>query len=195
MANPNAPFGLRPTKHYMGGVIRENEYTIADGYATALYPGDPVVCTGTGKNIQIATAGTSSKITGVFMGCEYVNSAGDTMWGIWPAAQATLNAGGGKALVIDDPFVMFDIMFDTLAAADVRALANLVAGAGDAARKLSGWSAAHPPGAGENQLKIMSVPLNSLVDPGGVFNAYGAYAVATVLIAQHELHAGAIANL
>lgn len=193
MANPNAPFGLRPLRHLFGGVVRPNEYTIADQYGTALYIGDPVVAVGTGRNIGIATAGTSSKITGVFNGCRYVNSLGDTIWSeVWPAAQVTNTQYPVIAEVFDDPFILYEVMFDTLAAADVRAFANLVSGAGVAATRLSGWTAAHPPAGGENQLKIYR--LSAGANPGGIPNAYGAFAVAEVLLAQHEL-AGNMASL
>lgn len=192
MGNPNAPFGLRVVRHLFGGVIRPAEYTIADQYSTALYLGDPVLSTGTGKNIGIAAAASSGKLTGVFAGCEYVNSLGDTIWSeVWPASTVTLAGSTVKAFVYDDPFILFEVQFDTLAAADIRALANLVSGAGDAQRRLSGWTAAHPPGSGENQLKIYSLP--SMVG-GAVVNAYGAFAVAHVLLAQHEL-AGNMANV
>lgn len=188
MANPNAPFGLRAVRHYFGGVVRDNEYAIADQYGTQLCLGDPVVCTGTGKNIALATAATNGKISGVFNGCHYIDLLGDTKFSkIWPAAQATYNAVGATALIIDDPFVVFEVMFNTLAAADVRALANLVLAAGNAQTGASGWSAVEPPGAGENQIKILSLPASAVL-PGGVSNAYGAFAVAQILIAQHELN-------
>lgn len=187
MANPNTPFGLRQVRHYFGGVVRENEYAIADSYGTQLCIGDPVVCSGTGKNITLATAATSGKISGVFNGCEYRNAQGDTYFSkIWPAAQATYNAEGAKALIYDDPFLVYEVMFDTLAAADVRALANLVLAAGNTQTGQSGWTAVHPPGAGENQIKILG--LSGGANPGGIANAYGAFAVAEVLIAQHELN-------
>lgn len=187
VANPNAPFGLRVVRHRSGGTVRLSEYAIADQYGTNLFLGDPVLVTGTGTNIGIAAAGTSNKITGVFAGCEYQNALGDTIWSkYWPTGTVTLNAKGAKCFVIDDPDVMFEVMFDTLAAADVRALANLVAGAGNTKTGLSGWTAAHPPGAGENQVKIMALPLSE-VNPGSVPNNYGAFAVAQILIGQHEL--------
>lgn len=193
MPNPNTPFGLRVSRHRKGGTVRVSEYNIADGYGTALYSGDPVVCTGTGTNIQIASAATNAKITGVFAGCRYVNTLGDTIFSkFWPAGQAIKAGTTAIALVIDDPGVMFEVQFDTLAAANVRALANLVAGAGNAQTGQSGWTAAAPPGAGENQVKIMAVPPLPLA--GGAVNSYGAYAVAQILIGQHEL-VGNLANL
>lgn len=185
MVNPNAPFGLRPVRHMKGGVIRANEYNIADQYATALFLGDPVVATGTGINIGIATAGSSSVISGVFAGCEYLNALGDTIFSkSWPASQVTDLRQPIKAFVYDDPDLLFEIQFATLAAADIRQLANLVSGVGNAQTGLSAWTAAAPITT-ENQLKIFR--LSNEVRPGGVPNAYGAFAVAQVLIAFHEL--------
>jgi hypothetical protein len=193
-ANPNAPFGLRVARHRKGGIVRLSEYTIASAYGTSLFLGDPVLCTGNGTDIGIAVAGTSNKITGVFAGCEYINSVGDTIWSkFWPSGTVQKANTIVKCFVIDDPDVMFEVMFDTLAVGDVRALANLVAGAGSTFTGLSGWTAAHPPGAGENQVKIMAMP-TSETNPGGIPNNYGAFAVAQILIGQHEL-VGNLVNL
>lgn len=191
MANPNTPFGLRPVRHYHGGVVRENEYTIADGYTTALYQGDPVVVTGTGKNIQIATAGSSGIVTGVFNGCRYVNTLGDSYFSkSWPASQAIKSGTTAYALVYDDPFIMYEVQFGAtgIVAADVRLLTDLVSGTGDAATGRSGWSCAGVAGS-ENQLKILE--LADYVHPGALQNAYGAYAVAWVLLGKPELTATA----
>lgn len=194
MVNTNAPFGLRPVRHLFGGEMRLSEYNIADQYGTALYLGDPVVCTGTGRNIGIASAATSGKLTGVFAGCEYVDAVGNTQFSkFWPAATVTQTVQAVKAFVYDDPFILYAIQFNTLAIGDVRALANLVSGAGNAQTGLSGWTAIAPPGAGENQLKIYSVPTGEIQMNGNI-NAYGAFAIAHVLLAQHEL-AGNMANL
>lgn len=194
MTNPNTPFGLRPTRHMFGGVIRENEYKIADAYGTALYVGDPVLATGTDTNIGIAAAAADGKITGVFNGCKYRNTLGDTIFSkVWPAAQATYNAEGAVALVYDDPFIEYDIMFDNLVAADIRAIANLVSGTGNAQTGQSAWTAIKPPGSTENQLKIVS--LSGTVLPGGIPNAFGLYAVARVLLNTHEFHYKAETNI
>lgn len=186
MANPNTPFGLRAVRHLFGGVVRPNNYTIADQYGTSLFDGDPVLCTGTGKNIGIATAGASNKITGVFNGCEYVDSLGDTKFSkYWPASTVTKTGSTILAHVYDDPHILFEVQFNTLAAADVRALCNLVSGTGNTLTGTSGWTAVNPPGSTENQLKIYSI--SGQANPGGVENAYGAYCVGQVLIAQHEM--------
>lgn len=194
MANTNAPFGLAPVRHMFGGVIRANEYTIADGYSTALYTGDPVATTGTGKNIGIATA-ASGLITGVFQGCEYVNALGDTIWSkYWPASTAIKTGTTAKAFVIDDPFVLFAVRSDStgVAAADIRLLTNLAAGTGDAYSGLSGWYSTGL-ASSESQLKI--VELSGEPNPGGAANAYGAYAVVNVLIANHEFNTGSMTEV
>ncbi len=194
VANPNAPFGLRPVKHLKGGVLRYNtDYSIASGYGTGLYEGDPVVVTGNGTNIQIATAAGANLITGVFAGCEFVDAAGDTKFmKSWPAGQVTKNAQDARAYVFDDPDILFEIMMNTMAKADVRALISLVAGNGNDLTGLSGWTGLAPAG-GESQLKIYN--LSGCVNPGGIPNAYGAYAVAQVTINRHELNNNVAANV
>ena len=44
MANVDSPFGLLPTRHLAGGVIRANWYksAVADGSTTTIFYGDPV---------------------------------------------------------------------------------------------------------------------------------------------------------
>jgi hypothetical protein len=195
VANPNAPFGLRPVRHFAGGIVRLSEgYTVADQYGTSLFIGDPVLVTGTGCNLGIAAAGNGDKISGVFAGCEYQNSLGDTIWSkYWPASTATYNAQGAKAIIYDDPWIVYEVMFATVATTDIRNLANLVAGNGNAQTGLSGWTAAAPAG-GANQLKVLRLP-TSEVNPGGIANNYGAYGVAQVLLAQHELLSGTMTGI
>lgn len=191
MANSIAPFGLRPIRHYFGGLVRTNEYTIADGYTTSLFQGDPVRVTGTGKVIGIGTAGSSSAMTGVFNGCRYVNSLGDTIFSkYWPASTAIKAGTVAYADVFDDPLILYAIQSGAtgVAAVDIRLLTDLVSGAGSTFTGQSGWSCAGLAGS-ENQLKVMG--LADLVYPGGVANDYGAYAVIEVLLGKHELIATA----
>lgn len=104
----NAPFGLQPRRMITGAPWngQMNEYPIADSYATSLFTGDPVV---TNANGTITVAG-ASPVLGVFMGCTYVNTSGVLVTSAyWPANTATFQAQGAKALVVDDPNVLFDI--------------------------------------------------------------------------------------
>lgn len=191
MANPNSPFGLRPVRHLFGGVIREANYTIADQYSTSLFTGDPVLVTGTGKNIGIATAGSSGVVTGVFQGCKYVNSLGDTVFSkYWPASTVTKSGSVIEAFVIDDPFVLYQIQSDAtgVVAAGIRQLADFTSAAGDVVTGASAWVLAYAAGS-ENQMKIYG--LADVIAPGGVQNGYGAYAVLEVLLGKPELIASA----
>lgn len=184
MANPNAPFGLHPVRHLFGGLVRPNEYTIADAYNTSLFTGDPVVVTGTGKNIARATAGSSGVITGVFAGCKYTETDGSHVFSkYWPASTSVLSGSTTTALVYDDPFILYEIEYDgALVAADIRLMTDLVAGTGSTASGLSGFSCTGVAGS-ENQLKIYGLS-NTIRE--NTKNAYGENAVIEVLIANHE---------
>lgn len=192
MANPTTAFGMVPVRHYFGGLIRPNKYTIADAYNTALFEGDPVRVTGNGRDIALGTAAGSAVNTGVLVGVEYVDTTGQTVKDTyWPASQATKNGAGAVALVLDDPFIVWAIRASStgVLVADVRLLGDLVLGAGDIPTKRSGWSMSTTAGA-ENQLKVLELA-DSWVHPGGVINAYGPYSVVHVLWGKHELVATA----
>ena len=74
MANVSEKFGLRPYRKLDGTPLvgAQNRYTIASGYATAIYQGDLVEPLGTG-NIQKHGANTSDAVVGVFNGCFYTD--------------------------------------------------------------------------------------------------------------------------
>jgi len=117
MANRDAPMGLRPSYHLTGGVIRPNKnYTIASAYNTAIGYGDPVVALSTGSvgpNIAVGTAATAPFV-GVFAGCTYQNTAGDMIYSRqWVASTATLGSVDARALVYDDPMIVYEIQADT----------------------------------------------------------------------------------
>lgn len=105
----NAPFGLQPRRMITGAPWngQMNEYPIADAYATSLFTGDPVMTAADGT---IVTAYGGSPVLGVFMGCTYINTSGVLVTSpYWPMNTATFQAQGAKALVVDDPNVLFDI--------------------------------------------------------------------------------------
>ncbi len=138
MANTNAPYGFRPLRHRMGGVIRPSKYRIASASATAIYRGDPVKLLGTGY-IDLAAAG--NRILGIFAGCNYVKSNGDVVFTpYWPAAEATLGSADVEALVYDDPNITYSVQSGVAspALADIGALGDHVAGTGSAVTGNSG---------------------------------------------------------
>lgn len=126
----NAPFGLKPYASRLGGpwVPQLNKYKIAataDGQITysgsSLFTGDPVFWNGAAINNQ---AGTIADYThsvvgtmpiGVFQGCEYydVNNIFQTK-SCWIAGTRVYPGTSITALVIDDPFVIWDIQVSTV---------------------------------------------------------------------------------
>lgn len=125
MATSAAPYGLKPVKRadgmpYAGAT---SQYLIdPSGEATNLFYGQ-VVIIGADGYIALAT-GTGSDLTsnsisgttgvgaiGVFVGCEYVNSSGQTVQSqYYPSG--TANGGAIKAYVVDDPNVLFQAQLD-----------------------------------------------------------------------------------
>jgi len=185
MANTNAAVGFVPVRHLTGGEIRLANLSIASGYNAALGKGDPVELTGTSDNIQYAAAENVNNI-GVFAGCFYVDSRGIPVFSeYWPANTVTKNAAPAVALVWRDPMIVFRCQCDTLAAADIGALADWATATPTAATRLSATQLVASVNAGTNK-SIRILKLSDIPD-----NAYGAYAKADVVFAEHALLTGA----
>lgn len=191
MPNTNAPMGLRPVRHYMGGQIRINEYAIASGLASNIYRGSPVKSSpGTTKRIDVAAAGNTC--IGVFMGCIYQDSSGDFQFKPnWVSGTTTYGSVDAKALVIDDPFVLYEIQVSGsagLVATDIGNVADLVIGTGSTITGNSGdmLDQTTLSGSGSAQLKIVDLVRRD-------DNAFGQYAKALVLINEHEFNLSSMA--
>jgi hypothetical protein len=120
MANVSEKFGLRPYRKLDGTPLvgAQNRYTIASGYATAIYQGDLVEPLGTG-NIQKHGANTSDAVVGVFNGCFYTDPTTQkpTFSNYYPGSVV---ASDITAFVVDDPDAVFLMDADaTFARADV----------------------------------------------------------------------------
>lgn len=139
MANANFAFGLKPVRRFSGapynGAVRR--YSCPSTYATALFPGDPVVKTGTSDAdgySEVNAASSGGNITGVVIGFE---------------DNASMILGYGAAsttravLVADDPELLFEVQEDavggTLALASVGLNCDLISAAGSTANRISGW--------------------------------------------------------
>jgi hypothetical protein len=107
MANVSEKFGLRPYRKLDGTPLvgAQNRYTIASGYATAIYQGDLVQPT-TAGNIERHTANTSDAVVGVFNGCFYTDPTTQkpTYKNYYPGSIA---ASDITAFVVDDPDAVF----------------------------------------------------------------------------------------
>lgn len=128
MATTATPYGLRAVKRadgmpYAGAV---SEYLIDPaGEATNIFKGQ-VVHIGADGYIALSTAtgadGTTNALPtgttltgsiGVFVGCEYVNSANQVVHSqYYPSGTVAADGGAIKAYVIDDPNVLFQAQLD-----------------------------------------------------------------------------------
>ena len=107
MANVSEKFGLRPYRKLDGTPLvgAQNRYTIASGYATAIYQGDLVLPVAAG-NIERHTAGNSTPVVGVFNGVFYTDPTTQkpTYKNYYPGSIA---ASDITAFVVDDPDAVF----------------------------------------------------------------------------------------
>ena len=111
MAYPtvSAPYGLEPINRVDGmpyaGAIRQ--IPIAAGYATAILNGATVKLSG---GFLVADTSTNAATPcGVLVGCQYINSSGQTVQGqYYPASQSTA-ANPAYAYVVDDPNAIFKV--------------------------------------------------------------------------------------
>jgi hypothetical protein len=111
MAYPtvSAPYGLKPINRIDGlpyaGAIRQ--IPIAAGYATAILNGATVKLSG--GYLVADTSTNAATPCGVLVGCQYVNSSGQTVQGqYYPASQST-STNPAYAYVVDDPNALFKV--------------------------------------------------------------------------------------
>lgn len=111
MAYPtvSAPYGLKAINSLDGkpyaGAIRQ--IPIAAGYATAIFNGDTVKISG--GYLVADTSTNAATPCGVLVGCQYVNSSGQTVQGqYYPAA-----ASSAVAYVVDDQQALFKVALVT----------------------------------------------------------------------------------
>ena len=102
-------YGFKPVNRLDGlpyaGAIRQ--IPVAAGYATAILNGDTVAISD--GYIVAKTATNSGDSVGVLVGCQYVNSQGQTVQGqMYPAALSTAS-NLAFAYVVDDPNAVFRV--------------------------------------------------------------------------------------
>ena len=71
MANKDAAFGFKPTRHLSGGLIRAEEYAIANNASASIFTGQVVEAVA-GGGIEAAAAGDTQQL-GVFGGCFFTD--------------------------------------------------------------------------------------------------------------------------
>lgn len=181
MANPNAPFGLRPSRQLSGANTGQiNEYQLPATDATTSFIGDAVSLT-TGSDATDGTpliikCTTSSRPVGVIQGFKPVLTNLSLQYHLASTLQ--------KVEVLDDPNALFQIQSDgTLAAADVGEYAPIsVSTAGSTFSGLSGMQLheASVTGTPTTSLALMITRLFPQLS-----NALGANGIAEVLLITH----------
>ena len=104
-------YGLKPINRLDGlpyaGAIRQ--IPIAAAYATAILNGDTVKVDTNGYLVANTTSNSGDSV-GVLVGCQYVNSSGQTVQGqYYPAATSTSTALA-FGYVVDDPNAIFKVV-------------------------------------------------------------------------------------
>jgi hypothetical protein len=116
MAYPtvDAPYGLVPVNRVDGmpyaGAIRQ--IPIASTVATTIFDGDivAIVAGGTAAKSTVtvdSTTAAANYTAGVFMGCQYVNTQGQTVQAQYYPGNAS--ATSAVAYVVDDPLALFKV--------------------------------------------------------------------------------------
>jgi hypothetical protein len=187
MSNPNSPAGLLPLRHANGGTMRTNRYYIAGGLASNIYRGSAVVATNTSKQINVASAASTTLLIGVFKGCFYVDATNNTQFRpYWGSGQTIAANSIVECEVFDDPNMLYAIQVSGaagLVAANIGALANLVIGTGSTLTGNSGDMLDQTTIGSGAQLRIEELQQVSSPQQPGSLNAYGQYAKAVVRFA------------
>ena len=109
MANKDAAFGFKPTRHLTGGQIRAEEYAIAANYGSNIFTGQVVEAVAAG-GIEAAAAG-DTQIAGVFGGVFYTDPTTSKPT-FKPFYAASTNASDLKATVYADPYIVYEAQHD-----------------------------------------------------------------------------------
>ena len=109
MANKDAAFGFKPTRHLTGGKIRAEEFAIAANYGSNIFNGQIVEAVTVG-GIEAAAAG-DTQLAGVFGGAFFTDPTASkpTFSAYYPAST---NASDIVATVYTDPYIVYEAQHD-----------------------------------------------------------------------------------
>lgn len=137
MANVASPRGLR-----LGGpLLGCHLYSVATTYATAMYLGDPVVQTGSGNQVVVATIASTNSMCGAIIGIYDSNKIPGTVDSSGIRLNYRAASTACYVLVADDPRQVFIAQTDsgTYGVADCGANASMASAAGSTVSGQSGW--------------------------------------------------------
>jgi len=104
-------YGFKPVNRLDGlpyaGAIRQ--IPVAPSYATAILNGDTVSVDTNGYIVAKTTTNSGDSI-GVLVGCSYVNSSSQTVYGQYYPAAASTTTSMAFAYVVDDPNAVFKVV-------------------------------------------------------------------------------------
>lgn len=137
MANVASPRGLRIGNMLLGC----HWYSVAATYGTAMFIGDPVVQTGSGNQVVVATLGSTNSLCGAIMGVYDTNRVPGIQLSTGERANYKPASTGAFVLVADDPRQVFIIQTDagTYGIADCGANCSMASAAGSTVSGQSGW--------------------------------------------------------
>jgi hypothetical protein len=161
-----------------GATITTNPYSVLTTDTTAIYRGDVVELTGTGKIVQKSAAANADNI-GVFAGCEYDDANGKRVFSkYWPGVSDSKT--NIVAYVWDDPHIIWECQADGCTSAEVGTVCDWNVGTGNTKSGLSGLYAVV---SGLSATTGGSLRVVGLVDRPD--NAYGSYAKIEVQLIEH----------
>ncbi len=176
MANPNAAFGLRPTRSLGRSNLQVNEYAHDSGDGVAMFIGDTVKLTGT------ATTG----VAGIADGTPIIAVTGTITTTLFRGAVAGVRPNFTNLtlqycpvsvnlaiLVHDDPLQLFAVQSDgTSAIADIGVNMSVLTGTGSTVTGLSGYQATETsPTTSVNSLRVMRLlpAVGNLLGTNGIY--------------------------
>jgi len=116
MAYPtiDAPYGFRPV-NLLGGQVfsgSTRQMAIASAHATNIFFGDIVIMSSNGCINNATLTDSAVQVAGIFMGCSYINSSSQRVFGqYYPATitQTVDSANGTIAYIADDPDLVMKV--------------------------------------------------------------------------------------
>jgi hypothetical protein len=192
MANTNKPFGLRPLGNLSAtGAQKQYGYTIASGYATAIYQGDLVVVYD--GYIRLYDASTHTAPIGVFNGVQYNDPTrtDKPTWKNYYPGSVTPNIGPIVCEVLDDPNQLFVVQADG-AVTQANLGKNADPTASTTGSTYTGISNGSLGSASIAKTAALTFKIVGLYD--SVTNALGTYAQVVVKINQHQYGSVGVAS-
>lgn len=108
MSSVSAGFGLRPSYHAGGGVIRPVQATITSTYGSNIFQGSPIGYIADGSIALAAAGGTGvAGACGAFQGCEFTDTTGRRrVSNYWPSGTVATEI---VAWITTDPQIVYEI--------------------------------------------------------------------------------------